>query len=185
MPAVTRLPIVGVIASGSQAHEDLAAPLGCWLATQPVHLLTGAGQGAMAAVSKAFAETPDRKGLILGIVPCKSESAPASAKDGYPNQWVEVPIRTHLHLSGQRGEDLRSRNHIVVLTAAVLVALPGSAGTASEVRLAVRYNKQIIAFLNSRDEIPELPSEVRWEQDFGQVKLFIANVLGLPIGSVQ
>jgi len=69
MLSVTRLSIVGVIGSGSEAHEDLAAPLGSWLATQDAHLVTGAGQGVMAAVSKAFADTPGRKGLVLGIVP--------------------------------------------------------------------------------------------------------------------
>jgi uncharacterized protein (TIGR00725 family) len=177
MPSITGLPIVGVIGSGREAHEDLATPLGTWLATQSVHLVTGAGQGVMAAVSKAFAETPDRKGLVLGIVPCIAEQSPQVSKPGYPNEWVEVPIRTHLHLSGPQGEDPRSRNHIVALTANVLVALPGGPGTASEVRLALRYHKQVIAYLNSREEIPALPIEVRWERDLDAVKAFITQAL--------
>jgi len=180
MPTVTRLPVVGVIGSGSQVHEDLAAPLGSWLATQDVYLVAGAGHGVMAAVSKAFAASPSRKGLVLGIVPCIGGQTPQIPKPGYPNFWVEVPIRTHLHLSGQQGDDLGSRNHIVVLTAALLVALPGSAGTASEVGLALRYQRPVIAYLNSREDIPGLPSEVKWERALSQEKAFITQALGKP-----
>jgi predicted Rossmann-fold nucleotide-binding protein len=82
---VTRLPIVGVNGSGSDEHRERAAVLGCWLAGQGVHLLTGAGQGVMAAVSRAFAEAPAHKGLVIGIVPCSSEDAPDVPKYGYPN----------------------------------------------------------------------------------------------------
>jgi uncharacterized protein (TIGR00725 family) len=177
MAAALRLPIVGVIGSGSEEHQERATALGGWLAGQGVHLLTGAGQGVMAAVSRAFAETPARRGLVLGIVPCIAADSPEVPKRGYPNAWVEVPIRTHLHLSGPQGEDVRSRNHLVALTATVLVALPGGAGTASEVRLALRYRKPLIAYLKARDEIPGLPPEVRSEPDFNQVKAFIAQEL--------
>ena len=172
-----RLPIVGVIGSGSDAHHDRAAALGSWLAGQGVHLLTGAGQGVMAAVSRAFAEVPARQGLVLGIAPCTSERRAEVPRPGYPNAWIEVPIYTHLHLSGAQGEDQRSRNHLVALTATVLVALPGGAGTASEVRLALRYKKPLIAHLRTRDEIPGLPPEVRSEPDLNEVKAFIAQEL--------
>jgi uncharacterized protein (TIGR00725 family) len=175
MTPSTRLPIVAVIGSGTNPYEDLALPLGSWLATQDVHLLTGAGQGVMAAVSRAFSEVPRRKGLVLGIVPCKAENAPDIPKPGYPNEWVEVPIRTHLHLSGTSGTDLRSRNHIVILTANVLVALPGGPGTASEVKLGLRYRKPLIAFLKDRGEIPELPAGVRWTADLNELKAFVSE----------
>jgi uncharacterized protein (TIGR00725 family) len=177
MAPVTRLPIVGVIGSGSNEYLKRAAMLGRWLAGQKVHLLSGAGQGVMAAVSRAFAETPGRKGLVLGIVPCIAEEAPEVPKEGYPNDWVEVPIYTHLHLSGEQGEEPRSRNHLVVLSSAVLVALQGGPGTASEIRLAVRYRKPLIAFLKSRDEIPGLPPEVRADSDWEQVKAFVTERL--------
>jgi len=129
----------------------------------------------MAAVSRAFAQTPARKGLVLGIVPCIDEDNPEVPKPGYPNDWIEVPIRTHLHLSDSQGTDVRSRNHIVVLTADVLVALPGGAGTASEVRLALRYKKPVIAFLMERVEISGLPDEIRSEPDFHQVQAFVSE----------
>jgi predicted Rossmann-fold nucleotide-binding protein len=131
----------------------------------------------MTAVSKAFAETPGRTGLVLGIVPCAAAGTPEVPKPGYPNDWVEVPIRTHLHLSGVRGEEPGSRNHLVVLTATVLVALPGGAGTASEVQLARRYNKPIIAHLKSRDEIPGLPPEVRVEAELDRVTEFVLEAI--------
>src|SRR4051794_7410744 len=100
MAAVPRLPIVGVIGSGSDDCPERSAAVGRWLAGQGVHLLTGAGAGVMRAVSRAFAETPGRQGLVLGIVPCAAGDTPDVSKSGYPNDWVEVPIRTHLHLSG-------------------------------------------------------------------------------------
>jgi uncharacterized protein (TIGR00725 family) len=177
MPSAVRLPIVGIVGSASDQHQDRAAALGCWLAGQGVHLLTGSGQGVMAAVSRAFAEVPARKGLVLGIVPCIAEDSPDVPKRGYPNDWIEVPIRTHLHLSGAEGEHHRSRNHLVALTANVMVALPGGAGTASEVRLALRYKKPLIAYLKARDEIPDLSAEVRSESDLNKVKAFIAQEL--------
>jgi uncharacterized protein (TIGR00725 family) len=175
MASAIRLPIVGVVGSASDEHQERAAALGCWLAGQGVHLLTGGGQGVMAAVSRAFAESPGRKGLVLGIIPCIAEDKPEVSKPGYPNAWIEVPIRTHLHLSGQQGEHPRSRNHLVALTATALVALPGGAGTASEVRLALRYKKPLIAYLKARDEIPGLPPEVKSEPDLNQVKAFIVH----------
>jgi uncharacterized protein (TIGR00725 family) len=177
MMTSTRLPIVGVIGSGTEPHEPRATLLGSWLAGQGVHLLTGAGQGVMAAVGRAFAVTANRKGLVLGIVPCIAEGKPQMRRDGYPNDWVEVPIYTHLHLSGPLGEDVHSRNHLIALTANVLVALPGGEGTASEVRLAVRYTKPLIAFLNDRGEIPGLPAGVRVEPGFKEVQAFVARAL--------
>lgn len=173
MTVVTRLPIVGMIGSGSEAHEERAAALGSWLATQAVHLVTGAGQGVMATVSRAFAETLIRTGLVLGIVPSVAENRPEVPKPGYPHAWVEVPIFTHLHLSDRQGGQLPSRNHVVVFTAAVIVALPGSADTASEVRLALRYGRPLIAYLKYPDEIAELPDEVKWTPDLNEVKAFV------------
>lgn len=177
MPAVPRLPIVGVIGSHSDGPADRAAAVGRMLAGLPVHLLTGAGPGVMRAASRAFHEVPHRKGLVLGIVPCASDSARGTPKPGYPNDWVEVPIRTHLHLSGPQGEHELSRNQIVALTADAIVALPGGEGTASEVRLALRYRRPLIAFLRSPEEIPGLPAGVPVEPDLERVRAFVTEAL--------
>ena len=127
---MARLPIVGVMGSGSEAHQERAREVGCWLATEGVHLLTGGGAGVMASVSKAFHEMPGRRGLVIGVLP--SSASRSQPKPGYPNSWVEIPIVTHLPLSGERGTDPMSRNHINLLSSDVLIFLPGSAGTASE-----------------------------------------------------
>ena len=163
-------PIVGVMGSGDSPCESRADPLGRWLARQGVHLLTGGGGGVMAAVSKAFHETPGRGGLVIGIIP--SGSAPGRPREGYPNPWVEVPIFTHLPVQ-RDGTDTLSRNHINVLSAAVIVALPGAGGTASEVRLARSYGRAVIAFLDSPDEIPDLPPDVPVGRRLEEVQAFV------------
>lgn len=167
------LPIVGVMGSANETHAERAVPIGRWLARLGVHILTGGGAGVMMAVSKAFHETPSRKGLVIGIIPSAQADARLGAKDDYPNPWVEVPIFTHLHLSGSAGTDPRSRNHINVLTSDAIIALPGGHGTSSEVRLALHYRRPVVAFLKHSDEIPNIPSEVRVENDFEDVKQII------------
>ena len=68
-----RLPIVGVMGSGSHPHADLAEPLGRWLAAQGVHLLTGGGAGVMEAVSRAFCACfSDRMDLIVRMLCSRS-----------------------------------------------------------------------------------------------------------------
>ena len=173
---MTRLPIIGVMGSGSEPHADLAAPLGAWLATLDVHLLTGAGRGTMTAVTRAFAEVEGRSGLAFGICP-SSDDDPARPREGYPNPWVEVPIRTHLPLSGPLGTEDRSRNHINVLSSSVIVALPGSAGTASEVRLAGNYGVPLIGYLRRAEDIPEFPNTLPWSPVLDDVREFVLNRL--------
>lgn len=165
--------------SGLDAHRELAEPLGRWLAGEGVHLLTGGGQGVMAAVSRAFAETPNRQGLVIGVLPLGDD--PPYAKDGYPNEWVEIPIRTHLPFSGPRGQDKMSRNHINILTADVVIALPGGDGTVSEIMLALNYGKAVIAYVAGEDDIPGLPAAVPTTENLDEVKSFVhaaAEVLG-------
>lgn len=129
----------------------------------------------MEAVSRAFAETPDRKGLVLGVLPGGSSSG--LAPPGYPNPWVEVVVRTHLPHSGPLGTDPLSRNHINVLTADVIVALPGGAGTASEVALAVAYGRPVIAFLDSPSRIPGLPEDIPVARALEDVVAFVRGAL--------
>ena len=171
-----RLPIVGVMGSGTQEHAELAQPVGRWLAGQGVHLLTGGGAGVMASVSRAFYETAGRKGLVIGIVPGSGDHR-TPRKPGYPNPWVEIPIFTHLPLTGVRGTESLSRNHINVLSSDVILALPGSAGTASEIRLALSYQRPVIAYLGSREDIPGLPPEVELATELAQVQEFATALI--------
>ena len=171
----TRIPIVGVMGSGTSSHEEHASRLGRWLAKRGVHLLTGGGGGVMASVSKAFYQSPDRKGIVLGIIPCREDSM--LPKPGYPNTWVEVPVLTHLPLSGARGTEMLSRNHINILTSDVIVALPGGSGTASELALAIHYQRPVIAYLSSAEDIPSLSPDVPVSSDFEEVCAFIESCL--------
>jgi len=113
----------------------------------------------MTAVTEAFVSVPGRAGISIGVLP-SSETERGGAPPGYPNGQVELVIRTHLPSRGQEGISRDSRNHINVLSADVVVVLPGGAGTRSEVDLAVRYNRPCVAFLNHRDQIPGLPEAV-------------------------
>jgi uncharacterized protein (TIGR00725 family) len=140
-----------------------------------VHLLTGAGGGVMAAVSRAFVETPGRQGLAIGIVP--SDTGSTSPKPGYPNRWIELPIYTHLPLSGRQGTHAASRNHINILTSDVIVALPGGPGTASEAALALDYARPIIAFLGDGSEITDLSPAITVASDLSAVQAFVTAAL--------
>lgn len=165
-----RRPVVGVLGSGTREHAERAGPLGRGLAECGVHLLTGGGEGVMTAVSRSFSEVPDRVGLIIGVVPGNGAD-----RSGYPNPWVEIAIRTHLPLSGRRGTEPMSRNHINVLSSDVLVALPGAWGTASEVALAVRYRRPLIGFLRTRGEIPGFPGETPVASEVAEVLDFVRS----------
>jgi uncharacterized protein (TIGR00725 family) len=129
--------IIGVMGSGVERHEALAVPLGRWIAERGYHLLTGGGAGVMEAVGEGFASVAGRRGLSIGILP-------AGPPPGYPNRWVDIAIHTHLEALGDEGEAPRSRNHLNVLSSDVVVALPGGAGTRSEVALAVRYGRPLV-----------------------------------------
>jgi len=159
-----------VMGSGSHPWPERAVPLGRWLAERGVHLLTGGGSGVMAAVSEAFAAVRGREGLVIGVLPGFPDGA---APPGYPNPAVELAIRTHLPGRGEEGSGPRSRNAINVLSSDLLVALPGGAGTASEVAFAARFAKPLVAWLESPDELPGLTEGTTVAPDLEGVIAFL------------
>ncbi len=178
-------PTVGVMGSGTDEHADHAEPLGELLAELGVHLLTGGGPGVMRAVSRGFTRGALDRGLCIGVLPCDSESDRGHVKAGYPNEFVELAIRTHLPLSGARGTDDLSRNHVNVLSSDVIVALPGDAGTASEVALARTYGRPIVIFAPRPDLAARLPRGVPRLADLDGVRAFLLEALeplGWPAG---
>ena len=180
-PGGRRRPVIGVMGSGVERHDTLAGAVGTWIARQGFHLLTGGGEGVMAAVGEAFAAVGDRRGLVIGVLPNAEDDQRCRAPAGYPNRWVELAIRTHLPLSGAYGTAPLSRNHINVLTADVVIALPGGPGTSSEVRLAVRYARPCVAFVTDRSQIPSLPDEVPCASTLAELAAFVLEQLsGLP-----
>ena len=177
MPATLSALTVGVIGSGSAEHEPSARAVGELLADLGVNLLTGGGGGVMTAVSRAFTQRPRTRGICIGIIPCDSESDRARPKAGYPNEFVELPIQTHLPYSGTEGTHDLSRNHINVLSCAAIVALPGEAGTTSEIALAIRYGKPVIAYSLNPALVEHFPQSVRRTDSIDDVKDFLRTQL--------
>ena len=174
-PGLSRL-TVGVLGSGHEAHDRLAAEVGRLLADLEVNLLTGGGRGVMTAVGRAFVEARHGRGVCIGILPC-SEADAALPRDGYPNAFVELPIYTHLPFSGERGQDLLSRNHINVLSSDALVALPGGAGTLAEISLALRYRKPLVAYYPTDFVWRGVPDSVERAATIDDVRRFLITYL--------
>ena len=172
-----RRPVVGVMGSSTRAFEDLASPLGRWLASAGVHLLTGGGVGTMEAVSRAFAGVLPRAGLVVGVLPADLPDGIAVPRAGYPNPSVELAIFTHLPLSGITGTDPRSRNHINILSSDVVIVLPGNEGTESEMTLAVRYGKPVIAFFGDHMVDWQPPEGIPVARTMADVEHFVRAAL--------
>ena len=179
MPSKSARPVVGVMGASGEPHAERSRRVGTWIARAGYHLLTGGGPGVMAAVTEAFVSVPDRLGLAIGILPAGGrrgiEGPVGRPPPGYPNRWVELAIATHLDSLGERGGDERSRNHVNVLSSDVLIFLPGSAGTASEGMLAVRYGRPAIAYLDARADLPGLPDAIPVEAEFARVEAFVRD----------
>ena len=176
VPTLSRY-TVGVMGSGTAEHDELAHDVGELIADLGVNLLTGGGGGVMTAVSRAFVARPGRRGICIGIIPCAGEIDRVTPKPGYPNRFVELPIFTHLPRSGREGTDDLSRNHINVLTCAAIVALPGEQGTASEVTLALRYRKPIVAYAPTADLVRHFPEPVERLDRLDRVAEFLRRYI--------
>ena len=111
-------------------------------------------------------------------MPCAVGDPAAKPLPGYPNPWVEIPIFTHLDVGGDAKDAPTSRNHVNILSSTVIIFLPGSVGTASEARLALRYGRPGVAYLRSRAEIPGLPDGIPVEADFERVAAFVTRHAG-------
>jgi isochorismate pyruvate lyase len=177
--AVRRRRVVAAIGSGTAADAEACRLVGRLVAELGCDLLTGAGGGTMAAVAQAFCERRDElrsPGLCIGIVPGGPDREGRYATpSGYPNPWVELAVYTHLPRSGEQGRDSSSRNHIVVLSADAVVALPGGAGTQSEVDLARHYGIALIGYGGQGF------AGVAQAPDIGHLREFLVNQLSEPV----
>jgi uncharacterized protein (TIGR00725 family) len=171
---------IGVIGSGTHEHDADAGPIGELLADLGVNLLTGGGRGVMTAVSRAFVRRGGPRGVCIGIIPCASEADRATPPPGYPNEFVQLAIHTHLPYSGRQGIHDLSRNHINVLTCSAIVALPGEDGTLSEASLALRYARPIVAFSNTPALLQRFPDSIRRMNSIGNVDAFLRATITLP-----
>ncbi len=128
----TRKKVVGVI-GGRQCScevEQLAQNLGKKLAEVVEVLVSGGLSGTMNAVCSGFKAAG---GLTIGIIPSYDKNE--------ANEFVDIVIPTGLGLA---------RNILVVKTADVVVALPGEAGTLSEIAYCLQFGIPVIS-LNSWD----------------------------------
>src|SRR5438093_8652001 len=176
--------LVAVIGSGHVA-DPRCEEVGRLIATLGFDLLTGGGRGVMQAVSRAFFETPARRGLVVGVIPGSIErierlerrepgGVDYTLRDDYPNEWVEIAICTHLPDSGSEGTLKSSRNHINVLSADAIVAFPGQEGTNAEIWLSTQYAVPAIAYGDHRDGAPY---GIPLARSLGELRRFLENTL--------
>jgi len=163
--------------SSRDEHASLAIPLGALLARLEVNLLTGGGRGVMTSVCRAYLEARRGRGVTIGVLPCASAAERNVPRPGSPNAFIELPILTHLPLTGNEGDDDLSRNHINILSSHAVIALPGSEGTASEVELALRYGRPIAIFASEAEEVAHFSPAVERLYDIGAVERFLARSL--------
>ncbi len=127
--------MVGVIGGGvsSPIEEELAAGVGREIARRGAVLVCGGRGGVMAAAARGAKEAG---GLTVGILPGPD------IRDANP--YIDFPIATNM---GQ------ARNAVIVHTAQALIAVSGGYGTLSEIALALKIGKGVVA-LSPRFDIP-------------------------------
>lgn len=105
--------------------EQIAQNLGKKLAKVVDILITGGLSGIMEVVCKGFKSAG---GLTIGIIPGYGKNE--------ANHFVDIVIPTGLGLA---------RNVLVVKSADVVVALPGEAGTLSEIAYCLQFGIPVIS----------------------------------------
>ena len=116
---------VAVIGAGlcEEKVSRLARDVGMRIAKRGHILITGGLGGVMEAASQGAKEAG---GIVVGILPGERDSA---------NPYVDVAVATGMG---------HARNAIVVRSSDVVIALPGSYGTLSEIALALKMNRPVV-----------------------------------------
>ncbi|OGD26779.1 MAG: TIGR00725 family protein [Candidatus Aminicenantes bacterium RBG_19FT_COMBO_65_30] len=118
-----RIAVIGGSRPGRQAL-DTALEVGRLIARSGAVVVCGGLGGVMEAASRGARE---EGGLVVGILPGGS---PADA-----NPWVDVPIATGLGYT---------RNSLVILNAAAVIAIDGEYGTLSEIAYGLIHGKRVV-----------------------------------------
>jgi uncharacterized protein (TIGR00725 family) len=128
-----RKQVVGVIGAGNASAEDFQAAyeLGGHIASRGLSLVCGGLGGIMEAAAKGASE---KGGLVIGILP--------GDKKTDANPYIHLIIPSGLGIA---------RNVLIVQTADVIIAFPGSFGTLSEIALALAIDKTVIYFPGAWD----------------------------------
>ena len=124
---------ISVIGSSDPASEflSLAAEVGRAIAAQGAILVCGGLGGIMKA---AAAGAKEKGGLTVGILPDYNKKS--------ANPFVDIVIPTGLG---------HARNVLVVASGDVVVALPGSHGTRSEIAIALKMDRPVVGVCAWRD----------------------------------
>ena len=120
--------IVGIIGSSKIENKDIyntAFHIGTLIAQNGWHLICGGLGGVMEAASKGAFQN---NGVTIGILPYADKKQ--------ANKYITIPIATGMGLA---------RNHIIVNTADILVAISGKYGTLNEISAAMNLNKKVLA----------------------------------------
>ncbi|MBE9547457.1 MAG: TIGR00725 family protein [Proteobacteria bacterium] len=129
--SVARKPfIVGVMGSHKNNHAAMkdACRLGEEIAKRGHVLLTGGGRGVMKAASEGAHMAG---GLVIAILPSERKLP----LEGYPNEFVDIPIYTGMY---------DARNIITAKTPHVMIALSGGPGTLSEIAVALKSGTPVV-----------------------------------------
>lgn len=124
---------IGIIGSNeSQCSKELyefAYALGVLLGKKGHTVLNGGMQGTMEAVSKGVKNVENTASSVVGILPFE-DSIKA-------NKYLDITIPTGIGFA---------RNSILVLSADVLIALGGGAGTLNEISYAWQFGKKVFCY---------------------------------------
>jgi hypothetical protein len=104
--------------------EDLAHKVGYMIAKMGAILVCGGLGGAMEAASRGAKEAG---GTTIGILPGKEKED--------ANSYIDIPLPTSIGYA---------RNAIVACSADIIIALPGSYGTSSEISYGIVYKRPVI-----------------------------------------
>jgi uncharacterized protein (TIGR00725 family) len=133
-----RPPFVAVIGDGDPRGPDAsrilewAEEVGHLLARGGASVVTGGLGGVMRAASRGAMSAGGR---TIGILP--------GADPGVANEFIQIPIATGLGVA---------RNLVVVTSADAAVAIGGRHGTLSEIGLALRMGRHVVALSSWRLE---------------------------------
>jgi uncharacterized protein (TIGR00725 family) len=146
---------ISVIGSGTCAPDvyDLARWTGSLIAERGWTLVCGGLGGVMEGAARGALEAGGQTiGILPGIDTCVA------------NPYVTVPVATGLG---------PMRNYLVVLNGHAVVALEGGAGTLSEIGLALKIGRKVIAV----GQWSALPGVVRAVDPMHTVELLQAHLL--------
>jgi len=133
---------IAVIGSGGKLPPNvwrMAEEVGKAVASRGAVLICGGRGGVMEAACKGAKEM---KGMTVGILPGRREEA---------NRYVDIAIVTEM------GD---ARNAVNVKSGDAVIAIHGGAGTLSEIGLAIKSGKKVIALKQSGGVAGRLAGEV-------------------------